>query len=310
MYYIIENIYKKKRLDMSEISKKTCVYYMRRVIVKNIHVYVAVLFLGILVCVYYKGNYRAYYNSVNNTTYVYKESGDRVAQNEQENETAVVKELKAGDYMLYLFKGLEPIDKNVSGDKKMELPAIYLSIVIMCALIVGLNVGDKDDYVVMCFSKSREMWINGKLAGMYISVIIVIMELLVTTVFAAGGKTGFASYNSAYLIRYDYNRLDSLTAVILVVLSMIITLMMMVTLQFMLSLIAGQIAGYVCIIALSVMAIFVNSGFIPGNGLMLIRYNCFLNEGYSVIFICIYAIIISVISYVISRIYMKRKDII
>ena len=46
------------------------------------------------------------------------------------------------------------------------------------AFIVGINVGDKDDYVVLCFSKSRRVWLTGKLSGMYIGGIIIIMELL------------------------------------------------------------------------------------------------------------------------------------
>lgn len=66
------------------------------------------------------------------------------------------KPLKMGDYMLYIFKGIEPVDKNVSADKKIELPVTYLAIVIMCAFIVGINVGDKDDYVVLCFQSQGE----------------------------------------------------------------------------------------------------------------------------------------------------------
>jgi hypothetical protein len=43
--------------------------------------------------------------------------------------------------------------------------------------------------------------------------------------------------------------------------------------------------------------------------LMLIRYSYFLSGGYNVIFICVYAIIVTIISYVVSNIYMKQKDI-
>ncbi len=32
------------------------------------------------------------------------------------------KPLKMGDYMLYIFKGIEPVDKNVSADKRLNFP--------------------------------------------------------------------------------------------------------------------------------------------------------------------------------------------
>lgn len=94
-----------------------------------------------------------------------------------------------------------------------------------------------------------------------------------------------------------------------VILSMVMSVVMLITLQFMISVILGQIEGYISITALSVAAIFVDSCFIPGNGLMLIRYSYFLSGGYNVIFICVYAIIVTIISYVVSNIYMKQKDI-
>ena len=151
------------------------------------------------------------------------------------------------------------------------------------------------------------MWLTGKLSGMYISGIVIIMELILVVAVISGGKTGFASCESAYLVRYDYNKMTGFFSVMAVILSMVMSVVMLITLQFMISVILGQIEGYISITALSVAAIFVDSCFIPGNGLMLIRYSYFLSGGYNVIFICVYAIIVTIISYVVSNIYNETK---
>lgn len=284
-----------------KVYRNTYVYYIKRVVIRSIPVYIIALLLGIMVCVYYKGSYSSYYSS---------NASIKKQQSEYEDyQEGIGKPLKMGDYMLYIFKRIEPIDKNVPADKKIELPVTYLAIIIMCAFIVGINVGDKDDYVVLCFSKSRNVWLTGKLSGMYISGIVIIMELILVVAVISGGKTGFASCESAYLVRYDYNKMTGFFSVMAVILSMVMSVVMLITLQFMISVILGQIEGYISITALSVAAIFVDSCFIPGNGLMLIRYSYFLSGGYNVIFICVYAIIVTIISYVVSNIYMKQKDI-
>ena len=234
-----------------KVYRNTYVYYIKRVVIRSIPVYVIALLLGVMVCVYYKGSYSSYYSS---NASIKKQQSEY--EDYQEN---MGKPLKMGDYMLYIFKGIEPVDKNVSADKKIELPVTYLAIVIMCAFIVGINVGDKDDYVVLCFSKSRRVWLTGKLSGMYIGGIIIIMELLLVAAVISGGKTGFASYDSAYLVRYDYNRMTNFFAVMAVIFSMVMSVVMLITLQFMISVVIGQIEGYISIIALSVAAIFINS---------------------------------------------------
>ena len=163
-----------------KVYRNTYAYYIKRVVIRSIPVYIIALLLGIMVCVYYKGSYSSYYSS---------NASIKKQQSEYEDyQESIGKPLKMGDYMLYIFKGIEPIDKNVPADKKIELPVTYLAIIIMCAFIVGINVGDKDDYVVLCFSKSRNVWLTGKLSGMYISGIVIIMELILVVAVISGGK--------------------------------------------------------------------------------------------------------------------------
>ena len=61
-----------------------------------------------------------------------------------------------------------------------------------------------------------------------------------------------------------------------VILSMVMSVVMLITLQFMISVILGQIEGYISITALSVAAIFVDSCFIPGNGVNAYKIQLFL----------------------------------
>ena len=78
---------------------------LKRVVIKKHTVYhLIALLLGVMVCVYYKGSYSSYYSS--NASIKKHESE---YEDYQEN---MGKPLKMGDYMLYIFKGIEPVDKK------------------------------------------------------------------------------------------------------------------------------------------------------------------------------------------------------
>ena len=46
-----------------KVYRNTYVYYIKRVVIRSIPVYVIALLLGVMVCVYYKGSYSSYYSS-------------------------------------------------------------------------------------------------------------------------------------------------------------------------------------------------------------------------------------------------------
>lgn len=193
------------------------------------------------------------------------------------------------DYLLYLFKGIEPI-RFLDYSEPVQLPMLWLLAVGSC-LMLNMDYFIQDlttegqQILVRC--KSRKQWFSSKILWCFLSSMVYFALLAVVALFwsfALG--TGISMENTSDITWLVYDlvepvQLSNLECIICVFLLPFLTIFTINIMQMVLCLFVKPIVScLVCILAL-VLAIYWDSVIAVGNGAMLIRNGVFSEEGYS-----------------------------
>lgn len=212
------------------------------------------------------------------------------------------------DYLLYLFKGADIINRNLIS-AKLDIPVMYLGMALGVSYITGRSLYSENDHIILTYSQSRNGWLNSKVAGYMICSFMIIAGVTFTGGMAGGFDMTFYSQDNSFLIQYDYNKITGVWQMLVYIGTIYITYMSVMMLQIMLSLLINRITGFICVMALYIASVFINTPAFIGNGAMLIRYNAYSEDGAGLLTYFIIDMVILIMSYIVSNIIIRHKDI-
>ena len=264
-----------------------------KLVKKSIPMFIAVFIFAGMVCIYYRGKYMDYNEGL-------------IARHE--NVTESIPDLQTNDYILYMFRGMELIDK-ANPDDKVDIPILYVGLAAIFSYIVFACLIQKDDYIIISYSGSRKRWLVGRMLGIVIDIFVIILEFVLAALIFGKGKLGFMSQESSYLIAYDFNKVTSMGIMFKMLFTFFLTVTAISMLQIMITVIVDMIPAFLVSIAVYIISLFYNSYVFIGNGTMFQRYSYFLNSGLNTSIVAIIDVCIIFICIFISLLFIKKKDI-
>ena len=236
------------------------------------------------------------------------------------------RELRSGDltascmdYLLHIFKGMEPIQKGDPTDQ-IQLPMIWLSI-IGGSLLINLdymlhdltNAGQQ----IVLRSGTRSGWFLAKsfwnLASTGLYFVLIILTVIVFTIIS-DGRLSFDNTPEVFLKTFSWINSQPVTltlveGVLTSILAPYFTVAALNVLNMTLCLIVKPIIAFFVSMALLVFAVYCNSVCVLGNGAMTIRSNIVAESGHNPLMTICFALIVIVISIVLGIRFFKHTDI-
>ncbi|MGN0319485.1 MAG: DUF2705 family protein [Lachnospira sp.] len=221
------------------------------------------------------------------------------------------------DIILWLFKGMDWITDT---QRNIEIPTAYMLPNILIAFIIG-NYPFKDingyGGMVLIRARKKSVWWVGKCVWAVFTALVSygIMFVEVLSVSAVGGEVTFrvgkqmCSKICGYNRMYIENNTNLTKLAICMVLVGLLTTIAVNLVQMCMSQIAGPIVGYIVVVTVLVMSVFVRSFLVIGNGFMAMRNSLYSPEGGDIRFVIIADVVLIVVSVAVGYISFKRMDI-
>lgn len=183
------------------------------------------------------------------------------------------------DFMLYIFKGSEPLSA-MNTQEHLKLPISWIMVIGGCLLLnldYFLNDMTTTGQQILIRCNSRKCWFLSKCAWILLSCIVYcgigMIAILFLTI-SAGGDLSIintpALTQKIYLLSEPVT-VTSMEAICIGIVLPLQTIIALCMLQMTLSLFIKPIFSFLTCICLLVLAIYVNSPFIIGNGAMTLR---------------------------------------
>lgn len=214
------------------------------------------------------------------------------------------------EYLLNFERGLEKI--VVVNDKaNFDTPIMYLGFALFFSLLTGNNLFGDVCYSMLVQGKSKKMWILCKNLTTALNVVFVyVCAWIVALIFGGGGRI-INARRALALMKIDYINIDTsknLTLFVVMFVAPVMASFAITQLQSVISLLAGNVAGFTATIALYAISLFDVNMFLLGNGCMVQRYSYFMEEGLNVAAIIVIYALIALIAGILQLIIFEKRD--
>lgn len=211
------------------------------------------------------------------------------------------------DMLIYIFKGANPVSIIPGANEKIELPVLWLFVVGSCLLInmdYILNDLATNGQQIIIRCKNRLKWYLSKCIWNIMSSILYFGIILVSIVVVGSISGNYISLSitpATLAILFDIWGLEAVTSWQAVMVGIVLpcaTVTALNLLEMTLCLFVKPILSFLSCICILVVAIYVDNGFLLGNGAMTIR-NVVISTGESAPGMVLISIIITIIGCVI-----------
>lgn len=210
------------------------------------------------------------------------------------------------DYLLYMFKGMEPIS-ILNYSEPIKLPMLWL-LVVGSSLILHMDYFIHDltaeGQQILVRGKSRRQWFVAKILWLFLSCVVYFLFLIAVSVsFSLLFGVGVSNTNSLDItwLVYDLSApvtLSGAECIMCVFLLPFLTIFAINIIQMVLCLFVKPIISCLVCMLLMVFAVYCNSPFALGNGAMLVRNEIFVENGYNMyaaMAVCAGTVMVSII---------------
>lgn len=221
------------------------------------------------------------------------------------------------DYLLYMFKGMEPIS-ILNYSEPVKLPMLWL-LVVGSSLILHMDYFIHDltteGQQILVRGQSRRQWFGAKILWCFWGCIVYFALLIsMTLIFSVILGAGVSSTNSLDITWLVYDlaapmRLSGAECIMCVFVLPFLTVFAINIVQMVLCLFTKPIISYLVCMLFMVFAVYCNSPFALGNGAMLVRNEIFVENGYNISTAIAVCVGIAVMSIIVGYIKFRRYDI-
>lgn len=211
------------------------------------------------------------------------------------------------DMLIYILKGATPVSIIPGANEKIELPVLWLLVVGSCMLInmdYILNDLATNGQQIIIRCKNRLKWYLSKCIWNILSSLLYFAIVLVSIVVVgsiSGNNISISITPATLAVLFDLGGLESVTSWQAVMVGIVLpctTITALNLLEMTLCLFVKPILSFLTCIGILVVAIYVDNGFLLGNGAMTIR-NIVINPEESTPGMVLLSIIITIIGCVI-----------
>lgn len=193
------------------------------------------------------------------------------------------------DYLLYMFKGMEPI-RFLDYSEPVQLPMLWL-LAVGSSLVLHMDYFIQDltteGQQILIRGESRRLWFGSKILWSFFSSLVYFVLLIVAALvwaFAFGSGISVTNSEDITWLVYDLAspvQLSNMECIVCVFFLPFLTIFAINIMQMVLCLFVKPIVScLICILSL-VIAVYWDSAFALGNGAMLMRNGVFADNGYS-----------------------------
>lgn len=211
------------------------------------------------------------------------------------------------DMLIYILKGASPVSIIPGANEKIELPVLWLLIIGSCLLInmdYILNDLATNGQQIIIRCKNRVTWYLSKCIWNIMSSLLYLAIILISIAVVGSISGNYISLSitpATLAVLFDIWGLESVTSWQAVMVGIVLpcaTITALNLLEMTLCLFVKPILSFLSCIGILVVAIYVDNGFLLGNGAMTIR-NIVIDAGESALGMVLLSIIITIIGCVI-----------